>query len=91
MTCGRLNLLGPSRSRAGPFSFTKGCQVLKTPAHPWPDPHQYGNLLFDLDQDPDQQAPIESQKVEAQMISHLLRLMECNDAPPDQYERLGLR
>ena len=75
---------------APPFSFTKGCRLLKLPARPWVDPHQYGTLLFDVENDPGQEAPLEDQAVEALLTEHLIRLMRANDAPAEQFERLGL-
>ena len=31
-----------------------------------------------------------TQTIEQMMIEHLVRLMKENDAPPEQFERLGL-
>ena len=77
---------------AGPFSFTKGCRTLKTPATSWAgDAFSFGTLLFDLKRDPRQEHPIEDPEVEERMINHLHRLMVDSDAPPEQYVRLGLR
>jgi arylsulfatase A-like enzyme len=75
---------------AEPFNFTKGCRTLKVPARPWLNPHQYGTLLFDVSSDPGQEHPLEAPEVEAMMVDHLVRLMEENDAPAEQFERLGL-
>ena len=73
-----------------PFTFTKGCPLLKLPARPWVDAHPFGTLLFDLDTDPGQEAPFSDEAVEAIMIRHLVKLMRANDAPNDQFIRLGL-
>ena len=73
-----------------PFSFTKGCRTLRTAARPWVNPHPFGTLLFDLASDPGQQRPIDDSAVEEMMVHHLVRLMQENDAPPEQFERLGL-
>ncbi len=49
---------------AGPFSFTKGCKVLKMKYFGRPkqigtiDPYSQGNLLFDLENDPKQESPV---------------------------------
>jgi len=75
---------------AQPFSFTKGCPTMKIPARAWTNPHQFGTLLFDLEQDPAQEHPIEDAAVEERMTAHLVRLMRENDAPEEQFERLGL-
>ncbi|MCL7453575.1 MAG: hypothetical protein M8467_11070, partial [Anaerolineae bacterium] len=50
----------------------------------------FGTLLFDLERDPKQEHPLDDPQVEAMMIGHLIRLMVDNDAPPEQFERLGL-
>lgn len=75
---------------APPFSFTKGVCPLKIQARSWVNAHSFGTLLFDLQTDPGQQNPINNPNVEAMMVQHLLRLMQANDAPPEQFERLGL-
>ena len=75
---------------AEPFSFTKGVRPLKIEARTWIKAHSFGTLLFDLHTDPGQEAPLDDSDVEALMVQKLLRLMEANDAPPEQYERLGL-
>lgn len=75
---------------APPFSFTKGCSVMKIPARPWVDAHQYGTLLFDLEADPNQKEPLDDERAEQMMLVHLTKLMKANNAPNDQFERLGL-
>jgi hypothetical protein len=76
---------------AEPFSFTKGCRTLKVPATPLDgNAVSYGTLLFDLERDPGQEVPLEDPRVEQMMLAHLIRLMKENDAPPEQYVRLGL-
>jgi arylsulfatase A-like enzyme len=76
---------------AEPFSFTKGCRVMKIPASSRPlDLRRFGTLLFDLHNDPLQEQPINDPAVEARMVEHLLRLMRENDAPTEQYQRMGL-
>lgn len=75
---------------AGPFSFTKGLRVLRTEARPWIEAHPFGTLLFDLATDPAQEHPLDDPNVEARMIDLLIRLMVANDAPAEQFERLGL-
>jgi hypothetical protein len=75
---------------AEPFSFTKGCRTMRIKARPGTDAHQFGSLLFDLANDPGQEHPIDDPAVEEMMIRHMVRLMQENDAPPEQFERLGL-
>ena len=75
---------------AEPFSFTKECRTMQIPGVMWVNPHDFGTLLFDLENDPEQEHPINAPEIEDKMIAHLIRLMRENDAPPEQYERLGL-
>lgn len=72
------------------FSFTKGCQLLKLPARPWTDPFPFGTLLYDLANDPSQMSPFKDAIIENWMIDALKTLMRLNDAPEEQFERLGL-
>ncbi len=77
-----------------PFSFTKGCQVLRIPSKGRPhqpiNHHRFGHMLFDLENDPLQNHPLDDPETEANMIRHMVRLMRRNDAPVDQYQRMGL-
>jgi hypothetical protein len=52
--------------------------------------HTFGTLLFDLKIDPGQQHAITDPDIERMMIQYLVRLMQQNDSPPEQFERLGL-
>ena len=73
-----------------PFSFTKGCRMMKIASRAWTNPSWYDTLLFDLANDPKQEAPFLDSAVEERMIVHLTRLMRENDAPNEQFTRLGL-
>ena len=75
---------------AEPFPFTKGCRTLKIPARPMINPYIYGSLLFDLETDPRQENPINNPEIEKRMIGMMVDLLKENDAPPEQFERLGL-
>ena len=78
---------------AEPFSFTKGCPVMRIGhghARMGKSTEMFPTLLFDLQEDPYQERPIKDAKVERQMTDHLVRLMREADAPADQYERLGV-
>ena len=75
---------------ADPFTFTKGCRVMRIPARSWAAPHQYGTQLFDVENDPHQTQPIEDPAVEARMIQLMVQLLQQNDAPLEQYVRMGL-
>ena len=48
------------------------------------------HVLYDLENDPEQNHPVNDPAIESRMIQLLLRLMRQNDAPAEQYERLGL-
>ena len=74
-----------------PYSFTKGCKILKTSArHRYGNPYIYGSLLFDLVHDQRQENPIYDSNIEKRMIQLLREEMKKNDAPLEQYERLGI-
>lgn len=78
---------------APPFSFTKGCPVLRVPAPapgPVRNPDIEKTLLFDWQADPGQLAPIRNEAVERRMAGLLLRHLSENDAPKELYARLGL-
>ena len=80
-----------------PFSFTKGCRVLRIAM-----PKNFylcmsvaegenSDLLFDLYLDPAQEHGLRDAKQEQRMIALMVQLMQENDAPPEQYERVGLQ
>lgn len=77
---------------AEPFSFTKGCQTMKIDSSTGigVSGHEFGNLLFDLENDPKQENPLDDPELEKMMIQHLIREMKANDAPEEQFIRLGL-
>ncbi|MFO7957743.1 MAG: sulfatase-like hydrolase/transferase [Candidatus Brocadiia bacterium] len=85
---------GPGELReaelAPPFSFTKDMPVLKCPSGGRRNAHEQGTLLFDMETDPGQESPIGDADVEQRMVEHMVRLMEENEAPPEQFERLDL-
>ena len=72
-----------------PFSFTKGCRTMKISAR-FPHYIPLKTELFDLQEDPNQEHPMENPQVEEMMTNHLIRLMKDTDAPPEQFARLGL-
>lgn len=75
---------------AEPFTFTKGCRTMKIAARPAINPYIYGSLLFDLETDPGQENPIDDPEIETRLIRMMVDLMKENDAPPEQFERLGI-
>ncbi len=73
-----------------PFAFTKNMPVLRLGAHaPTPRP-QVQHLLFDLQNDPQEQHPLQDPALEARMAALMVALMQQYDAPAEQYQRLGL-
>ena len=76
---------------AGPFSFTKGCKVMKIEKKDrMGDTTSFGTMLFDLKQDPTQNTQIHDEVVETRMKGYIREYMEKNDAPKELYRRLGL-
>lgn len=92
------SLFAPDELRAAvmapPFPFTKGVPVMRIPAAAPQNrdllARELQTMLFDLASDPYQERPLRDPAVEALMIAHLVRLMRANDAPPEQFQRLGL-
>jgi arylsulfatase A-like enzyme len=78
---------------APPFSFTKGCHVMRFDAPPQvgEGSYHYGDLLFDLAADPQQERPLSDVELTQAMQVKLIRLMKENDCPPEQFVRVGLR
>jgi arylsulfatase A-like enzyme len=77
---------------AEPFPFTKGCRTMKIDAgrDGWRDVFRFGSLLFDMENDPAQEHPLVDPAVEKRMIALLVQIMRQNNAPPEQFIRLGL-
>lgn len=53
--------------------------------------NEFGTLLFNQITDYEQEHLLEDPQVEAQMIDLMVQLMKQNDAPTEQFERLGLQ
>lgn len=79
-----------SAELVAPLPHTRGAPVLRMPGQPFGNPSEFGTVLFDLETDPDQLMPIVDDELELRMIGLLLNAMRAADAPPSQYERLGL-
>lgn len=81
------------------FSFTKGAPLLKVegggtiPSLGFPprDLFKGGNLLFDLARDPAQEKPLTDEETEKRFCNAMVELMAENEAPSEQYDRLGLK
>ncbi len=81
---------------AAPFSFTKGTPVMKIRGvgswfKRYEEARSLETMLFDLQEDPHQQECVKDTTIERMMIDHLVRLMKENDAPVEQFQRLGLQ
>ncbi len=77
------------------FDFTQGCHLMKIPAvggMPGGEgmARTFETCLYDLSGDPGQQAPIQDEAVEARLLAALNGHLDVLDAPPEQWERLGL-
>ena len=80
-----------STELAESFTFTKGCKTMKIKAKEIEgNLYMYATLLFDLQNDPNQENPINDPEVEKRMIKLLVEDMKKSDAPVEQYERLGI-
>ena len=81
---------------APPFSFTKGCPLVKTEDYNYfmghvPDgSHNFKTALYDLAGDPHQEKPCQNEEKEAYFRKEIIRHMKENDAPAEQYIRMGL-
>ncbi|MGM7698086.1 sulfatase [Microbacterium sp. A84] len=75
---------------AEPFDFTKGVRTLRLPGWAIGNPHAFGTLLFDLHTDPEQRNPLRDDVLEQRMIELMVALMRANDAPIEQFIRMGL-
>ncbi len=74
-----------------PFAFTKDCPTLKLLSEDRDVPKiRYGNKLYDLENDPGQMHPIDAPEKETELINEIAKLMRENDAPDEQYIRLGI-
>ncbi|MHC5373540.1 sulfatase-like hydrolase/transferase [Enterococcus sp. LJL120] len=54
------------------------------------DSYSTGHLLFDLEQDPEQNYPITDEIIEKEMMSKLTQIMREIEAPKSEFIRLGL-
>lgn len=74
-----------------PFSFTQGCPLLKVPARSKLDesdnPDVWKDLLFDLERDPCQQAPLQNAGITRRFLRQLAFHLHQNEAPPELYAR----
>ena len=74
---------------APPFTFTKEMPTLRVP-RPGRRPLEAETMLFDLVADPGQEHPLDNPEVEARLAAQMAQLMRENDAPAEQFARMGL-
>lgn len=72
------------------FPFMQGAMVMKIPGIGQMNPYEFGSLLFDLKRDPEQVAPIEDGEIRERLKKLMKDLMLQNQAPREQFERIGL-
>ena len=69
----------------------KESRVMKIPQQGSARAYDYGNRLYDLKTDPFQQSPIYFEETEKRLTEKMKELMKENEAPEEQYIRLGLQ
>lgn len=81
------------------FDFTDHVPVLKIPVderydkkqyYRYSNHIQYGSLLFDRENDKNQEHSLQDPEIEKRMVRLMLDLMRQNESPEEQYIRLGL-
>ena len=72
------------------FNCFKKYPVLKVPATSMFSSYRFGNKLFDLWEDPYQKNNINDLDIEISMIEKIRKLLLENEAPLEQYTRLGI-
>ncbi len=70
--------------------FTNGIPCIKYEEQVYVDPLQFGNLLFDLEADPEQENPLEDSKIMQEMCIKLKKAMDKVEAPEEEFIRIGL-
>ncbi|WMY72531.1 sulfatase [Buttiauxella selenatireducens] len=73
------------------FSFSQGMPLLKVPGSAgFYSSYAHGNLLFDLENDPQQERPLCDPDREAGFIRKLWQALKDAEAPADEWLRLGI-
>ncbi|MGF1625651.1 MAG: sulfatase [Alphaproteobacteria bacterium] len=84
---------------APPFDFTKGMPLLRIdalkdarriPIHDGARFQDTGTKLFDLEQDPEQLAPVDDPETAARLAATVARIFAAHDAPAEIYGRMKL-
>ncbi len=72
------------------FEFTRGARVMKIPQHNGISTYWFGSALYDLQSDPEQKHPIVNDEIELHLLNRMRDMMRENEAPQEQYERIGI-
>lgn len=70
--------------------FTHGMKYLKVPAKSYMNPKVWGDLLFDLETDPEQKTNLLPHEKEPELKSAMIKIMKKTEAPEEEFLRLGL-
>lgn len=70
--------------------FTNGIPCIKYPDKTYVNPAQFGDLLFDLESDPQQENPLDNKDIMQKMCTKLKKEMEKTAAPEEEFIRIGL-
>ena len=79
-----------------PFPFSKDCRMMKIPVvsrlgnATFCNSFQYGHLLWNLKDDPEQLVPVDDPEKEAEFINAIMEALKDCCAPEEQYIRLGI-
>ncbi len=72
------------------FAFTGGIPLMKLKAPSDDRAFVQGTRLYDLEKDPEESSPISDEKTRLRMEDLMRQLMRQNEAPAEQYVRVGL-
>ncbi|WP_026508138.1 sulfatase [Butyrivibrio sp. MC2013] len=72
------------------FSFTEGFPLMKLTPGTDDRAYRQGSRLYDLTTDPEELHPLEDEELEQKMTGLMIELMKANEAPKEQYIRVGL-
>lgn len=72
------------------FACFQNQTVLKIPSSTFMSSYRFGNKLFNITKDYNQQYPMEDVDIELMMIEKMRKAMLESEAPKEQYERMGI-
>lgn len=72
------------------FRFAHHVPMLRVPCRAIFNTFSYGTLLYDLESDPGQCRPVRDDAQESRLLRLMKTLMQKNEAPAEQYARLGI-